>query len=96
MEHVPPEAALAGDLKFIILGRLNLHRRWAFADHWPCRVRVGAWAFYIPALRMKFEQWKAAHPELLSNQVAVLDFIFANCKRYVEPEWRRYPVLSVF
>jgi len=49
-----------------------------------------------PALRIKFEQWKSAHPELLSNQVAVLDFIFANCKRYVEPEWRRYPVLSVF
>jgi hypothetical protein len=49
-----------------------------------------------PALRIKFEQWKSAHPELLSNQGAVLDFIFANCKRYVEPEWRRYPVLSVF
>jgi hypothetical protein len=49
-----------------------------------------------PALRIKFEQWKVAHPELLTNQVAVLDFIFANCHRYVEPEWRRYPVLSVF
>ena len=49
-----------------------------------------------PALKEKFEQWKAAHPDLLSNQAAVLDFIFANCQRYVEPEWRRYPVLSVF
>ena len=49
-----------------------------------------------PALKAKFEQWKAAHPDLLSNQAAVLDFIFANCQRYVEPEWRRYPVLSVF
>ncbi len=48
-----------------------------------------------PALKGKFEQWKAAHPELVSNQAAVLDFIFANCQRYVEPEWRRYPVLSV-
>ena len=48
-----------------------------------------------PALRVKFEAWKAAHPELLDKQVAVLDFIFANCQRYVEPEWRRYPVLSV-
>jgi hypothetical protein len=48
-----------------------------------------------PALRVKFEQWKAAHPELLSDQAGVLDFIFANCQRYVEPEWRRYPVLSV-
>ena len=49
-----------------------------------------------PALKEKFEQWKVAHPELLSNQAAVLDFIFENCQRYVEPEWRRYPVLSVF
>jgi hypothetical protein len=49
-----------------------------------------------PALRVKFEQWKLGHPEQLSNQVAVLDFIFANCQRYAEPEWRRYPVLSVF
>ena len=49
-----------------------------------------------PALKVKFEKWKAAHPELLSDQAAVLDFIFANCQRYVEPEWRRYPVLSVF
>jgi hypothetical protein len=48
-----------------------------------------------PALRQKFEQWKSAHPELLSKQEAVLDFIFANCQRYTEPEWRRYPVLSV-
>ena len=49
-----------------------------------------------PGLLVKFEAWKAAHPELLSNQAEVLDFIFANCQRYVEPEWRRYPVYSVF
>jgi len=48
-----------------------------------------------PGLRQKFEQWKAEHPQLLSSQEAVLDFIFANCQRYVEPEWRRYPVLAV-
>ncbi|NHZ36463.1 M14 family zinc carboxypeptidase [Massilia rubra] len=48
-----------------------------------------------PALNAKFEAWKAANPALLSDQCAVLDFIFANCARYVEPEWRRYPVLSV-
>ncbi|WP_426207593.1 M14 family zinc carboxypeptidase [Massilia sp. TWP1-3-3] len=48
-----------------------------------------------PALRVKFDAWKAAHPELLASQAAVLDFILANCERYVEPEWRRYPVLSV-
>ena len=48
-----------------------------------------------PELQVKFEAWKVAHPELLSDQAAVLDFIFANCQRYVEPEWRRYPVLSL-
>ncbi|QYF94905.1 peptidase M14 [Massilia sp. PAMC28688] len=48
-----------------------------------------------PQLRASFEAWKAANPDKLSDQVAVLDFIFANCQRYVEPEWRRYPVLSV-
>ena len=48
-----------------------------------------------PALAAKFEAWKKAHPELLSNQTAVLDFIFANGKRFHEPEWRRYPVFLV-
>jgi len=45
-----------------------------------------------PALAAKFAEWKTAHPGLLSNQDAVLDFIFANCERYREPEWSRYPV----
>jgi hypothetical protein len=49
-----------------------------------------------PELKASFEAWKTANPALLSDQTAVLDFIFANCKRYAEPEWRRYPVLSVF
>ncbi|MES2069317.1 MAG: M14 family zinc carboxypeptidase [Pseudomonadota bacterium] len=49
-----------------------------------------------PALKQKFEQWKAANPSLLANQEAVLNFIYENCARYAEPEWRRYPVLSVF
>jgi hypothetical protein len=49
-----------------------------------------------PELKGAFEQWKAANPALLSDQCAVLDFIFSHCQRYVEPEWRRYPVLSVF
>lgn len=48
-----------------------------------------------PALRAAFEVWKLAHPELLSNQQAVLDFIFANGQRFHEPEWRRYPVYGV-
>ncbi|MTV38824.1 M14 family zinc carboxypeptidase [Duganella radicis] len=49
-----------------------------------------------PELKASFEAWKAANPALLSNQDAVLGFIFANGKRHAEPEWRRYPVLSVF
>ena len=48
-----------------------------------------------PALLAKFEAWKEANPGLLSNQEAVLDFIFANCERYREPEWRRYPVFML-
>lgn len=49
-----------------------------------------------PGLQAKFDAWKAANPKLLTDQHAVLDFIFANCQRYAEPEWRRYPVLSVY
>jgi hypothetical protein len=48
-----------------------------------------------PALAAKFEQWKAANPALLKDQSAVLDFIFAHCERYREPEWRRYPVFML-
>ncbi len=48
-----------------------------------------------PALKEKFEAWKAANPALLASQEAVLDFIFANCERYREPEWRRYPVFML-
>ncbi len=48
-----------------------------------------------PGLQRKFDAWKAAHPELVSNQQEVLGFIFAHCQRYAEPEWRRYPVWSL-
>jgi hypothetical protein len=48
-----------------------------------------------PALLARFEAWKEANPALLGNQEAVLDFIFANCERYREPEWRRYPVFML-
>lgn len=48
-----------------------------------------------PALKAQFEAWKAANPALLTQQDAVLGFIFAHGKRHAEPEWRRYPVLSV-
>jgi len=48
-----------------------------------------------PELKVKFDDWKAKNPELLSDQTAVLDFIFANGKHFNEPEWRRYPVYSL-
>jgi hypothetical protein len=48
-----------------------------------------------PELKAQFEAWKAANPALISDQNAVLDFIFANCQRYREPEWSRYPVLML-
>ncbi|MET3107669.1 hypothetical protein AAKU67_002156 [Oxalobacteraceae bacterium GrIS 2.11] len=48
-----------------------------------------------PGLRSLFEQWGRDNPELLSDQQAVLQFIFAHCQRYREPEWRRYPVFRV-
>jgi hypothetical protein len=48
-----------------------------------------------PELAAKFAEWKAANPGLLANQEAVLDFIFANCARYREPEWNRYPVFMI-
>lgn len=49
-----------------------------------------------PELRARFDAWTAANPHLLSDQQQVLGFIFENCARYAEPEWRRYPVLSIF
>jgi hypothetical protein len=48
-----------------------------------------------PALAAKFDAWKRENPALLTNQEAVLDFIFANCAKYREPEWRRYPVFMI-
>ena len=48
-----------------------------------------------PELKAKFEAWKLANPALLSDQDAVLNFIFHNGQRHAEPEWRRYPVLSI-
>ncbi|MFJ1467603.1 M14 family zinc carboxypeptidase [Massilia orientalis] len=48
-----------------------------------------------PELAAKFGAWKAANPDLLKDQGAVLDFIFANCARWREPEWRRYPVFMI-
>ncbi|MFZ6844450.1 M14 family zinc carboxypeptidase [Undibacterium sp. RuTC16W] len=49
-----------------------------------------------PELNKQFDAWKLAHPELLTDQSAVLDFIFTHCQCFAEPEWRRYPVLAIF
>jgi len=49
-----------------------------------------------PELRIQFEQWKVQNPALLSNQKAVLGFIFTHGQRFKEPSWRRYPVVSLF
>ena len=48
-----------------------------------------------PELRAKFEQWKARHPEHLSDPDAVLGFLFAQGRRHREPEWLRYPVVAI-
>jgi hypothetical protein len=48
-----------------------------------------------PELAAKFAEWKELNPQKLSDQYAVLDFIFAHCARYREPEWRRYPVFMI-
>jgi hypothetical protein len=48
-----------------------------------------------PELAANFAAWKAANPQLVNDQAAVLDFIFHGCTRYHEPEWRRYPVFMI-
>jgi hypothetical protein len=48
-----------------------------------------------PELAAKFNEWKQTNGALLKDQPAVLDFLFANCARYHEPEWRRYPVFML-
>jgi hypothetical protein len=48
-----------------------------------------------PDTRAKFDNWKTANPALVKDKDAVLYFIFHNCQRQREPEWRRYPVLSI-
>lgn len=72
-----------------VLEKKEAYSDYVFEDH--------AWELLQsePELAAAFESWKLANPALLNDQQAVLDFIFHNCKRYHEPEWRRYPVLSV-
>ena len=48
-----------------------------------------------PELQRLFAQWKLDHPQLLADQSAVLDFLFASGQRHQEPGWMRYPVMAV-
>lgn len=48
-----------------------------------------------PELKNAFTSWKLNHPEKITNQQAVLDFIFQHCSRFEEKEWGRYPVLRI-
>jgi hypothetical protein len=48
-----------------------------------------------PELKRQFEQWKADHPEKLTDPQAVLGFLFAHGRRHAEPGWRRYPVVAL-
>ncbi len=48
-----------------------------------------------PGLQEKFTQWKVAHPELVTKQTAVLDFLFEHAAACTEPSWRRYPVFRL-
>ncbi len=47
------------------------------------------------ALQEAFDLWKRQNPASLTDQRAVLDFLFAHGQRVSEPGWRCYPVLSV-
>ncbi|MFZ6847222.1 M14 family zinc carboxypeptidase [Undibacterium sp. RuRC25W] len=79
--------------------------RWGFFN--SCLEKKEAYSDYVfedtaaeilrdePAVRAAFDAWKQENPALLSDQNAVLDFIFAHCQRFVEPEWNRYPVLRI-
>ena len=48
-----------------------------------------------PGLQAQFDTWKAQNPALLSDQKAVLGFIFAHGARFHEPSWMHYPVLRL-
>ncbi|MFD2365350.1 M14 family zinc carboxypeptidase [Pseudoduganella sp. GCM10020061] len=73
-----------------VLEKKEAYSDYVFEDHAEELLRTE------PELAAAFDKWKAANPDKLSDQTAVLDFIFLNCQRWAEPECRRYPVLSVF
>jgi hypothetical protein len=79
--------------------------RWGFFD--SVLERKEAYSDYVfedeaerllrdePELAVRFDAWRRANPALLRDQGAVLDFIFANCRRWREPAWRRYPIYLI-
>jgi hypothetical protein len=72
-----------------VLEKKEAYSDYVFEDHAEELLRAE------PELARRFAAWKEQNAALLSNQEAVLDFIFANCERYREPEWRRYPVFMI-
>jgi hypothetical protein len=72
-----------------VLEKKEAYSDYVFEDHAEELLRAE------PELARRFAAWKEQNAALLSNQEAVLDFIFANCERYREPEWRRYPVYMI-
>jgi hypothetical protein len=72
-----------------VLEKKEAYSDYVFEDHAEELLRAE------PELAAKFSAWKAANPGLVKDQSSVLDFIFANCQRYHEPEWRRYPVFML-
>jgi hypothetical protein len=79
--------------------------RWGFFD--SVLERKEAYSDYVfedeaaqllqdePELALQFDAWRRANPALLQDQGAVLDFIFAHCRRWREPAWRRYPIYLI-
>ena len=72
-----------------VLEKKEAYSDYVFEDHASELLQVE------PELNASFAAWKRANPALVADQNAVLDFIFTNCQRYREPEWRRYPVFML-
>ena len=72
-----------------VLDKKETFSAYVFEDEAECLLNLE------PELRNAFETWKFEHPELLTDANAVLQFIFARCRKYAEPEYRRYPVYRI-
>jgi hypothetical protein len=82
-------AFFAGDSSTAFWKRKKAFSAYAFEDTALALLRDE------PGLQARFEAWKAANLQHLTDQDKVLQFIFTHCQRYIEPEWRRYPVVGL-